>query len=203
MKHAIVTGANGFIGSALIHTLEANGIAVTAVVRNQQSDLSRIMDIRGLNIVYCAMDELNRLPGLIDKRADVFYHLAWEGSTGLERANYQMQLKNATNITNEIYRAACQLFDELWDGTPIRHLCVHTSRVCHAQAVRQMNLFDETDYCKWEEMDRTIDRIRAVQGNDIVRRAVFGAGRNRRIDHMSGGVSRERRDVDYSKLEIV
>lgn len=95
MKHAIVTGANGFIGSALIHTLEANGIAVTAVVRNKQSDLSRIVDVHGLDLVYCEMDELNRLPSLTGKNADTFYHLAWAGSTGPERANYQMQLKNA------------------------------------------------------------------------------------------------------------
>lgn len=94
MKTAIVTGANGFIGSALIRTLVANGITVTAVVRNQQSDLSRIADVHGLNIVYCEMDNLNRLPGLIEKNADTFYHLAWDGSSGPERANYQTQLKN-------------------------------------------------------------------------------------------------------------
>lgn len=94
MKHAIVTGANGFIGSALIHTLVRNGISVTAIVRDQQSDLSRITDIHGLNIIYCKMDELSRLPSLVRKDADAFYHLAWEGPRGLERANYQMQLKN-------------------------------------------------------------------------------------------------------------
>ena len=45
--------------------------------------------------------------------------LKWE-------AVYRVQ---STNITKEIHDAACRLFDELWDGTPIRYLGVHTSRV--------------------------------------------------------------------------
>lgn len=117
--------------------------------------------------------------------------------------SHQMQLFNATNITNEIYHAACCLFDEIWDGTPIRHLGIHTSKVSRdAETCRQLNLFDGTDYCKWEEMDSTIDHIRAFHGNDAVKRAVFGAVENQKIDHMSGGISRERRSVDYSRLNI-
>lgn len=117
--------------------------------------------------------------------------------------SHQMQLFNATSITNEIYHAACRLFDEIWDGTPIRHLGIHTSKVCQDTEVsRQLNLFDSMDYCKWEEMDGTIDRIRAKQGNDAVKRAVFGTGMNQKIDHMSGGISRDRRSVDYSRLNI-
>lgn len=77
MKHAIVTGANGFIGSALVRTLAANGIAVTAVVRNQRSDLSRIADVHGLNIVCCEMDELDSLPGLTEKKQTLF--IIWPG----------------------------------------------------------------------------------------------------------------------------
>lgn len=106
MKRAIVTGANGFVGSALLHTLEANGIAVTAVIRNRQSDLSRIADVHGLNIVYCGMDELERLPDLVEKNADIFYHLAWEGSSGPERANYRTQLKNIQWSLNAVGAAA-------------------------------------------------------------------------------------------------
>ncbi len=36
--------------------------------------------------------------------------------------SHQLTLFTATNITNEIYKAACRLFDELWDGIPVRHL---------------------------------------------------------------------------------
>ena len=44
-------------------------------------------------------------------------------------APIRMLLISPTNITNEIHKAACQLFDELWDGTPIRQLGIHTSKI--------------------------------------------------------------------------
>jgi hypothetical protein len=47
-------------------------------------------------------------------------------------------------------------------------------------------------------MDETIDQIRKRYGNDSVIRAAFFGGC---IDHMSGGISREKRSVDYEKLK--
>ena len=47
-------------------------------------------------------------------------------------------------------------------------------------------------------MDETIDQIRKRYGNDSVIRAAFLGGC---IDHMSGGISREERSVDYEKLK--
>lgn len=75
-----------------------------------------------------------------------------------------MTLQNATNITIEIHQCACQLFDQLWDGTPIRHLGIHTSRIKDQVNMRQLNLFDTNDYEKLEKMDETIDQIRNGMG---------------------------------------
>ena len=107
----------------------------------------------------------------------------------LSYASHQMTLQNATNITIEIHQCACQLFDQLWDGTPIRHLGIHTSRIKDQVNMRQLNLFDTNDYEKLEKMDETIDQIRKRYGNDSVIRAAFFGGC---IDHMSGGISREK-----------
>lgn len=49
-------------------------------------------------------------------------------------------------------------------------------------------------------MDRAIDAIRMRYGADSVKRAVFLE--NDKIDHLSGGISREKRTVDYSLQEI-
>ena len=117
----------------------------------------------------------------------------------LSYASHQMTLRNATNITIEIHRCACQLFDQLWDGTPIRHLGIHTSRVKDGVNIRQLDMFDITDYEKLERMDATIDRIRGRYGIDSVKRAVFVGSP---IDHMSGGISREKRTVDYRKINV-
>ena len=117
----------------------------------------------------------------------------------LSYASHQMTLQNATNITIEIHRCACQLFDELWDGSPIRHLGIHTSRVQDGFNMRQLDMFDATDYEKLEKMDAAVDRIRGRYGIDSVKRAAFV---NSPIDHMSGGISREKRTVDYKKIKV-
>ncbi len=121
-------------------------------------------------------------------------------SYNLQYSSHQMTLLNATNITNDIYRYACKVFDELWDGVPIRHLGVHTGRVKEAaQCMWQLDLFSDMEYQKWEEVDKTVDAVREKYGIDSIKRASFLQGA---IDHMSGGISREKRTVDYSKLKI-
>ena len=117
----------------------------------------------------------------------------------LSYASHQMTLQNATNITIEIHRCACQLFAELWDGSPIRHLGIHTSRVKDGINMRQLDMFDAADYEKLEKMDAAVDRIRGRYGIDSVKRAAFVGSP---IDHMSGGISREKRTVDYKKVRV-
>lgn len=91
----------------------------------------------------------------------------------LRKMSHQMVLDSATDITNEIYLSACHLFEELWDGRPIRLLGIQTSRTKEEEA-RQFSLFDEeTGYEKWEQMDHAIDEIRRKFGKNAVKRAAF------------------------------
>lgn len=99
--------------------------------------------------------------------------------------SHQCILDNPTNITREIHNAACALFDECWNGATIRHLGIHTSRIRNQEAVRQINIFDKTDYEKLERLDNTVDKIRARYGRDSIKRAVFVRSK---VKHMSGGV---------------
>lgn len=105
MKTAIVTGANGFIGRALLRELADHQVSAAAVVRNDNSDISAIKDIPGVEIVYCDMEQLEQLPRIIRHNADVFYHLAWMGSSGSDRGNYDLQLRNV-HWTLDAVRAA-------------------------------------------------------------------------------------------------
>ena len=120
--------------------------------------------------------------------------------TDLSYVSHQKKLYNATNLTIEIYQAAYRLFRELWNGQPVRHLGVHTAHISGGEGFRQGSLFDEIDYEKLSRLDKTIDDIRDCFGMDAVKRAVF---LGQAIDHMSGGISREKRKVDYDKLEIL
>lgn len=121
-----------------------------------------------------------------------FFDLSYE--------SHQRAIVNPTNITDEIHKVACELFDEMWDGTPIRHLGIQTAGVHEENEARQISLFDSMDYEKHEKMDKAIDSIRERFGQDSIKRASFAE--NERLDHMSGGISREKRTVDYSKEVI-
>ena len=66
---------------------------------------------------------------------------------------HQKQLRSPTDLTLEIYDAACRCFDELWTGYPIRHLGIHTSKVSHAVG-RQVDLFDRYDYGKLRQAEQ-------------------------------------------------
>lgn len=85
--------------------------------------------------------------------------------------SHQTTLLSPTHTTDTLHKAACVLFDELWDGAPIRNLGIQTSKVIPDSAERQMNLFGyETDEKK-EKLDLAIDRIRNRYGNAAIQRA--------------------------------
>lgn len=113
--------------------------------------------------------------------------------------SHQTVLGQATDITEELYAHACRLFDEVWDGRPIRHLGLHTSRISDGADMRQMDMFDVTDYERLRKLNRAVDGIRKTHGIDAVKRAVFLGSP---IDHLSGGVSREKRSVDYGSVRV-
>ena len=92
MKKALVTGANGFIGSALVKELTANGIEVIALDRAGCSNNIP----NGVRFAAHELAESVKLPEIIsDRDIDVMYHFAWVGSAGAARADTDLQLKNA------------------------------------------------------------------------------------------------------------
>ena len=94
MRTAVVTGANGFVGSALVRELSRNGVAVTAVVRDESGNVTSLADLPGVQIVCCSMERLGRLPELVRAQPEIFYHLAWSGASGGARGDCRRQLKN-------------------------------------------------------------------------------------------------------------
>ena len=119
--------------------------------------------------------------------------------TDMSYASHQRKLHNPTNLTWEIYKTARRLFRELWDGRPLRHLGVHTGGIDGTGFGRQLSVFDEIDYEKLSKVDRTVDAIRGRFGADAVMRAAFSGTS---FDHMSGGISREKRSVDYDEVIV-
>ena len=82
----------------------------------------------------------------------------------------QMTLTSATNVTNEIYHHACILFDQLWNGNPIRLLGIQTSKAT-SENHRQYSLFEQQNVEKLSKLDSAIDAIRNKYGEASIQRA--------------------------------
>ena len=59
-----------------------------------------------------------------------------------ETSSHQKQLFTETASDTVIYQAAMELFDELWDGRPIRLLGIRTSKLVREDEPWQMSIFD-------------------------------------------------------------
>ena len=71
---------------------------------------------------------------------------------------HQITLSVPTDLTLEIYAAACRCLSELWNGIPLRHLGIHTSRVS-SDPFRQMQFFETIDYEKYRKMEKTVSHL--------------------------------------------
>ena len=95
MKKAIVTGANGFVGTAVCKELSDQGVEVIAIVRHPDEVISNIADNNGIRIIYSDLSSFRHLAELIpDRDIDVLYHFAWVGSAGALRGDADIQLNN-------------------------------------------------------------------------------------------------------------
>ena len=107
---AIVTGATGMVGVAIVKQLIQKNYEVLAIVRPNSKNISRLPNSSNVQIVEC---ELDNLSGLININADVFYHIAWDGVYGERRDNPLVQKKNIDMTFNAIdlaFRAGCKKF---------------------------------------------------------------------------------------------
>lgn len=114
MKKAIVTGANGFVGTRLVKELVSQGKYVYAIIKDEKENISELVSLPGVKIIYCNLDEIKTLPEKIkDRDIECFYHLAWVGSGGPLRADYKVQLKNSEYSCDAAFAAketGCEKF---------------------------------------------------------------------------------------------
>jgi len=115
-------------------------------------------------------------------RTNEFYHFS-----------HQAKLGGATNITAELFRAACRIFDEAWDQvTPLRQLGVQVTGLTK-EPYQQFDLFSGLSPIQYERklrLDETVDALRDKFGENIIRRAKFAQNPD---SHMTGGLDKARR----------
>lgn len=87
------------------------------------------------------------------------------------QTSHQITLLKPTCCTNDIYQFACRLFDDTWEGNPIRNLGLQSSKVVPAVVEKQLSLFDTEIDAKKENLDKAIDSIRDRFGDGAIKRA--------------------------------
>lgn len=102
----------------------------------------------------------------------------------------QQMLSSVTNVTAELYDAACRILRLMWnEDAPLRQLGVQVTRLSDARC-RQCSLFDQADYARLEKLDTAVDAIREKFGEQAIIRGTFLKGE---IGSMAGGLHKERR----------
>ncbi|MDO4204090.1 MAG: NAD(P)-dependent oxidoreductase [Selenomonadaceae bacterium] len=93
MKNVIVTGANGFVGSALVEKLVEKGVRVIALNRSFSESIIPKSDL--VTEIETSLDDVDELVKVIpDLAYDAFYHLAWSGVNGPLKVDPLTQIKN-------------------------------------------------------------------------------------------------------------
>lgn len=87
--------------------------------------------------------------------------------------SHQKQIDYPTNSTSDIFEYAMEIFNEMWEGTPIRLLGVSVGRLQTPEQAVQMSLFDNDIHIKREACDIAIDKIRERFGKDAIKRATY------------------------------
>lgn len=173
MKKAIVTGANGFIGKQLVSELLSRNVSVVAI------DI-RFDDVLLNNDKIVCIDCKNKSPfdleeSLNDLNADTFFHLAWAGTSGELRADYNLQLDNV--------RVACDYV--------VLASKINCKRFIYASSITEMETYE---YLQSDEpkptggyiygtgklaahlMCETVAKLNGVEFIPIIITNIYGAG---------------------------
>lgn len=121
MKRAIVTGANGFVGGAVVRELLTHGYEIYALDREGCS--GNLPQNEKVRFFSCDLAEMTSLTEKLPKQEyDVFYHFAWAGSAGPARADTWLQMQNAQWTVDALrvaHALGCQRF--LCAGSIMEH----------------------------------------------------------------------------------
>ena len=89
---AVITGATGAIGMALIKELSERGDEILVLCRASSARSQRIPETANIKKIDCPLDKMSELE--LDEKYDAFFHFAWEGTTGEARNDMYLQNRN-------------------------------------------------------------------------------------------------------------
>lgn len=117
MERAIVFGATGVLGSALVKLLVQSGIETLVFVRESSTRKANILQHPLVKIKYCSLEDISCVNNDTGKKFDVFYHLAWNGNSGAIRHDIRqdmylqnLNVKYALDAVETAKRFGCKRF---------------------------------------------------------------------------------------------
>lgn len=180
--------ANGIDDSQVISTpAEAKGIGNSTTLPKDVSERSEALRylLSLSDSVSSRLRKAGQLAGMVS--VEIKY-------SNFRTVSHQLSLSAPSNTSQTIYQVSCRLFDELWNGSPIRLLGVRSSRLTDSSEPAQLSLFDmkENDFElssseelqtqgsypspskeKLAALDKTLDSIRQKYGDSAVVRGSF------------------------------
>lgn len=131
--------ANGIDDSPVISApSEAKGIGNSTTLPKDVSDRKEAF--------HCLLSLSDSVAGRLRRAGQLAKMVSVEIKySDFRTASHQMLLPVSTNTSQVIYDASCRLFDELWNGSPIRLLGVRSSKLSDTSEPVQLSLFD------WQE----------------------------------------------------
>ena len=108
MKHVVITGADGFIGSHLTKHFIAHNYFVYAIVSPMSQTTHRIQDLEHVCVI---AEDLNNYAAISKKIPDspiAFFHLAWAGVSPEERQSTIFQAEKYFSLP--LCRSTCSSF---------------------------------------------------------------------------------------------
>ena len=110
-----------------------------------------------------------------------------------KKRSHQRTLTHATDVTMEIYEAACSLMRELWNGTPVRLIGVSGGKAAREE-FEQLSLFPDPKKEKQKKLDQAMDHLKLRFGDKAVMRASLLEGAK-----TSGGMSKAKMEQKIKK----
>lgn len=90
----VITGPTGAIGMAMIQSCIRRQIQVLAICHKGSKRIKNISSSPYVRVIEAELSDLNIVGQSINEKYDVFYHLAWSGTTGQARNNMYLQNEN-------------------------------------------------------------------------------------------------------------
>ena len=89
--------------------------------------------------------------------------------------SHQTQLSKPTNENQVLHETACKLFEESWNGRPIRLLGLRTAKLVDESEPEQLSIFDielpkQPDE-KHQKLNAAMEKIRKRYGNNAIIKA--------------------------------